>query len=257
MFSAGDLEAVVVQLGELVAVCEPGQLTGAEADAVLVVSAAAKRYLTSIETMVAPRVQEAKVFQRAGVRTAAEYVAGRTGTTVAEAKGLLAAGQRLGDQPELEAAVKSGRLSSVQLREVSEAVADAPGAAGRLLEVAGRESFKGLRDECRRERAVGRNVDELHARAHQRRRVSHGVNPDLSFWLQYSGTNDAGQELLGHVDPFIRGAFDLARQEGRREPVAAYAADGFLAMARFATQVITGQQIGPHLYGPDTPTPTF
>jgi hypothetical protein len=53
--------------------------------------------------------------------------------------------------------------------------------------------------------------------------------------MSYRGTVYAGAQILAGLKPFTDAAFRQARKEGRHESLAAYAADGLLAMAQAAT----------------------
>jgi hypothetical protein len=60
------------------------------------------------------------------------------------------------------------------------------------------------------------------------------VRSDGSFSLSFEGTAAAGSEILSALAPFTDQAFKQAKAEGRVESLAAYRADGLLAMARAA-----------------------
>jgi hypothetical protein len=147
----------------------------------------------------------------------------------------------------VEEAVRLGRLSAAQTEAVTEAAAAAPGAEGRLVELAGRRSLGELRDECARTKAAAdRDAEARHRRIHQARSCRRRPCPDGAEQIIYTSTRDQVAEMWAVVTGYAQREFERARAEGRREPHDAYPADGLLALARTAADPV----------GDDRPTPS-
>jgi hypothetical protein len=169
----------------------------------------------------------------AGDRSAAHWLARRTGTTVAEAKAKLEVADRLTDLPTTAEAFRAGLLSEQQAREVVAGALADPEAEQKLLATAAADSLRELRNESRRAQAVD-DEEGRQERIHERRRLRAGVRSDGSFHLSFEGTAEAGSEILSALAPFTDRAFRAAQSEGRVESLTAYRADGLVAMARAA-----------------------
>jgi Domain of unknown function (DUF222) len=103
-----------------------------------------------VKARLAARVAETPIWQRQGHRSAAHWLAGQSGSSVAEAVAVLQTGERLKDLPAVTEAVVDGRLSRAQAAAVTDAATVAPQSEGGLLAVAAKESLKGLQDEAAR-----------------------------------------------------------------------------------------------------------
>jgi hypothetical protein len=103
-----------------------------------------ERLATAAKTLLAERVEESRVWARAGDRSAAEYLARTSGSSVGVAR--------------------SG------LDTIADAAAVNPGAEGSLLETAERSSLVELRQEANRAKAAGDpDPDATHRRIHRQR----------------------------------------------------------------------------------------
>jgi hypothetical protein len=217
-------------LATWVAELEPSLYAGADARTLLDVMSDIKRLAGAAELLLAKRVAETAEWNGASDRSAAHWLAKRTGTSVGEAKARLETVEKLADLPQTAEAFRAGRLSDQQVRAVADgAVADPKAEAG-LLALADRESLKDLRDESRRAQACD-NEGARQAAVHRRRSLRHWVDPDGSFRLALSTTALAGSQILTALKPFTDAAFKAAYKRGEREPLHAYAADGLVAMA--------------------------
>jgi len=105
---------------------------------------AARRAATG-KTLLARRVDEVQRWTRAGYASAAEYVAARSGSSVAAANDVLATSSKLAGLPVVEDALRAGKLSSSQAVAVTDAAAAAPREQSRLVNDAQRTSLAELR----------------------------------------------------------------------------------------------------------------
>jgi hypothetical protein len=228
-----DMAEVRDRLAGWVASLEPEEYSGEDARRLLDVASDVKRLASAVETLLAQRVAETEAWNDGSDRTAAHWLARRTGTSIAEARAKLDTAKRLDELPATAEAFRAGRLSDQQAREiVAGALAD-PGAEQALLGVAADDSLRELRNESRRAQAT--DDEEGRQRGiHARRSLRLGVDSDGSWRLSFRGTAVAGATIAAALKPFTDHSFEQARKDGRVESLAAYAADGLLAMAQAA-----------------------
>jgi hypothetical protein len=100
------------------------------------------------------------------------------------------------------------------------------------LGTAADDSLKELRNVARRAQAAGEDDDARQKRLHRQRRLRKWVGSDGLYHFTYVGPAELGAEVNATLAPFTEAAFKQAYKEGRREPLEAYAADGFIEMVR-------------------------
>jgi len=185
------------------------------------------------KTLAARRVVTSGSWRLTGERTAAHWMANRTGTSVGQAIGVLETAERLAELPATDKAARAGRLSQVQVKEIASAAAASPAAEAGLLKAAEFEGMAGLRERCARVRAAA-SSDELdrHEAIRRSRYLRHWSDREGAFRLDGRLTPDAGAAVLAALEPYKRHIFSGARKQGRREPYDAYAADALVAMAK-------------------------
>ncbi|HEV2360081.1 MAG TPA: hypothetical protein VGS21_00105, partial [Acidimicrobiales bacterium] len=124
---------------------DPKRLSCADAARVAREAAAVEATMAAVKSMAAARAAESRDFVGAHA-TAAEALAGMTGTTKDEAEKVLQTGKLLAGQEEVGRAALAGEISKDQARLISGTVAIDPAASGSLLEEAKQGSFSGLKD---------------------------------------------------------------------------------------------------------------
>jgi hypothetical protein len=221
------------QMAAWVAELEPGAYSGEDARGLLDVMCELKRLAGAAETLLAARVAHTDAWKDGTDRSAAHWLARRIGTSVAEARGKLDTADRLAELPATAEAFRAGRLSDQQAREVTAGAAADPSSEQTLLGTAADDSLKELRNESRRAQATD-DSEARQRKIHVRRGLRMWVESDGSFRLSFTGTAYAGAVINAALRPFTDLAFKQARKEGRTEPLSAYAADGFVAMAQAA-----------------------
>ncbi len=231
MFVLGEMEC---DFAEWVSGLEPRVYAGDEARRLLDVVLRVKRLASAAETLLAARVAETDAWREGSTdRSAAHWLARRCGISIADAKAKLDTADKLAELPATAEALRAGRLSDQQAREVVAGATADPGAEKDLLATAADDSLKELRDESRRAQATD-DEEGRQARIHRRRGLRARVDSDGEFCLTYRGTVYAGAQILAGLKPFTDAAFQQARKDGRHESLAAFAADGLLAMAQAA-----------------------
>jgi hypothetical protein len=223
------------ELTAWVADLEPGVFSGEDALVVLERVSAMKRLLGAAETLLAARVAETDAWRDDGAdRSAAHWLARRTGISIADAKAKLSTAERLADLPATAEAYRSDRLSDQQAREVVAGATADPASESELLGAAAEESLNELRNVARRAQAAGEDDEVRRKRIQRQRRVRRWVGSDGLYHFMFVGAPEEGAEVNAAMAPFTEAAFRRAQKEGRREPPDAYAADGFVAMVRAA-----------------------
>ncbi|MGH2747830.1 MAG: hypothetical protein ACRDKB_07895 [Actinomycetota bacterium] len=194
--------------------------------------AEAERLAAAGKALAAKRVAQSGAWKKSGARTPAHWMAHKTGTSVGQALGVLETAQRLPDLPKTDRAVRSGRLSEAQAREIASAAAASPSAEGELLEIAKKEGMATLKERCARVKAAAASDGSArYDRIHKRRRLRHWTDTDGAFRLDALLAPDSGAKVLAALEPFRERIFTDARKQGRKEPYEAYAADALVAMA--------------------------
>jgi hypothetical protein len=139
------------------------------------------------------------------------------GSTPGEAERLISAGAALAGCPELEAAARSGQLSSPQLAICAGLAAEDPEGAARLAAQAGGWALSELSEAAGRLVAARRGAEELAAAAHAARSARQWTTPDGTWHLRANGPAAMGAVVGAAIAAAQRGAFAAARAEGRHE----------------------------------------
>src|SRR5207302_5247417 len=224
-----ELQATVATQRAVLSALEPGCLSGPDALRLLEVVIEGERVLAAGRTLVAKRVEESNVWRQSGDRSAAHFIAQKTGTSVGRTQAALETAERLAKLPATAEAFRAGALSEVQAEAVASAAALNPSEERRLLERAG-GTYKHLRDECRRVRHAVTDERARYAAIRADRHLRTWTDGEGAFCGAFRTTPDAGARMLVALDAEIDRVFKGARREGRREPHQAYAVDALEAL---------------------------
>jgi len=232
----GSAMAVVTGLRALVGDLEPRCLRGEDAARFLSLFAEAERLAGVGKALMARRVEETSLHTREGHRSAAEYVAAKTGTSVGAAGRELETARRLENLPETSQAWRNGKLSEAQAKEIASAASADPSAEAELLAAAANKPLAQLAERCRQVRAAAVADEKAHHDAlHRSRYLRHWTGQDGAFRMDLRTTPDAGAAILAGLEPFQEQIFAESRAAARRDKAEAHAADALVAMARAAT----------------------
>jgi len=233
--SADSLAEAVSLLESFVRAFEPGRYSGADA-AVLVERFSLGEHLCATgKALAAKRATETEHHRKDGSRSAAEWLAGKTGDSLGHAAGSLQLADQMEDHPGLRDALRSGELSEARAHKVADVLKLDPNSEDELLEAAKdpSETNRQLADRCLRAKAKARSAEDNRA-AHERIRAArflrHYTDGDGAFRLEGSFTPDAGAKLLAAIKPTRTVLFDEARRLGLREHPDAYGADALVAL---------------------------
>src|SRR5439155_5670583 len=227
------LQEMEAALREFVAGLDPEALSVDAAVGLVDAFVSMEKLVAAGKALAARRVAESDHWRGAGERSAAHWLARRSGTSTGSAMATLETAARLPELPAVDRAVRAGELSAAQANEIASAAGADPGAQAELVQVARRDGFTRLRDKCRQVRAAAA-PDEMarHRAIHASRSLRHWSDPDGAGRLEGRFTPEVLAELLVALEPFEAEAFREARAEGRREGFDAYRADALLALAR-------------------------
>src|SRR5205823_14030514 len=220
-------------LREFVAGLDPEALSVDAAVGLVDAFVSMEKLVAAGKALAARRVAESDHWRGAGERSAAHWLARRSGTSTGSAMATLETAARLPELPAVDRAVRAGELSAAQANEIASAAGADAGAAAELVTVARDNGIGGLRDKCRRVKAAAA-PDEMarHRAIHASRSLRHWNDPDGAGRLDGRFTPEVLAELLVALEPFEAEALRVAREEGRREGFDAYRADALLALAR-------------------------
>ncbi|MBW8826917.1 MAG: DUF222 domain-containing protein, partial [Acidobacteria bacterium] len=165
---------------------EPGRVPLPEAAAAWHALDQLERAVVGAKLALACRVEESSIWLAKGRRSAADYLAMVSGTSIGYARALLEASKQLAEQPLVAAASRDGRLSGPQTIAIADAAAAVPDAAPELIGLAGRQSLRELQEACARvKQAAQPDPEERHRRIHKARFARKCRRADGSAEIQY------------------------------------------------------------------------
>ena len=181
----------------MVADLDPARLTGADATQLYGYAVDVERLSNAAKTLLAPRIEESGVWREGGHRSPAVMLASLEGVAPGQAQSTLANGQRLGQLPGTEAALRAGVLSGPKLTELTGAGVLAPEREAELLVGAGEAPLHDVRDRCRRSRATSVAHDPLAGvrRIRKHRHFSSWTDPEGAYCYEGRDTPDRGAQI--------------------------------------------------------------
>jgi hypothetical protein len=184
--------------------------------------------------LAARRVAQTSLWADHGHRTAAHWLAAKTGLSVGEAMRLLETAEVAEQAPATMDALKNGGLSIPKARAVGKAEAADPDAGAELVERAASEGVSVREIETDSARIVhaasGETETSRAERIRRNRSFRIGSNGDGSSWFHGIGPTTDIARLEAALKPILDDIFQDARQQGRREPVDAYTFDALLTL---------------------------
>lgn len=227
------IDDVVAGLKAAVAGLDADRLDGQDALTLFGSYVVVERLCCSAKLALATRIESSGIWKQSGHRNAATLIAETEGVGVGHARSTLETGRALVDAPKTAEALRDGKLSEPQVKELAGAVAVDPGHESELVDAAeSGEPMAALKDRCRRTkaRAAGAHPDRTLAAIHADRHLRHWIDEEGAFCLHGRFTPDRGAQLASVLDKATTDCFDRARKLGEREPRAAYAADALVEL---------------------------
>ena len=109
MSAVHELQATVATQRAILSALEPGCLSGPDALRLLEVITEGERVLAAGRTLVAKRVEQSNVWRQSGDRSAAHFIAHKTGTSVGRVQAGLETAERLAQLPATAEAFRAER----------------------------------------------------------------------------------------------------------------------------------------------------
>ena len=225
------LARVTDQLRTSVAELDPERLSGPDAARLLEAFAELERLAAAGRLLSARRVESSNVWRRTGHRSAAAHVAEATGTGIGPALTALETARHLGSLPATDEAVRQGRLSESQVKEIAGAAILQPDAERSLVDAAGEQPLSVLKLRCKRVRAAGQDPRTAYAAIHRGRYLRNWVEDSGAVRFDARLTPDEGARLLASVTAETERLAAEARKAGLDEPRRALAADALVGLA--------------------------
>jgi hypothetical protein len=219
-------------LRQAVAQLDPDGLTPHEAGRLLEGFDQVVRIAATGSTLLARRVEDGEEWRRQGYRSAAEWLAATTGSSLGAARRKVETSKALKDLPNTRRKMADGSVSPDQGDAIAGAAAANPAAEERLLRTAEKANLNELRDEALRAKAeADRSAAERHQRLRRQRRVRRYTDGEGARHLDICGPVDDVARIEAELDRRI-GALIRERPAGERlESRDALAFDAAVAMA--------------------------
>ncbi|HXA32941.1 MAG TPA: HNH endonuclease signature motif containing protein [Acidimicrobiales bacterium] len=241
---ADSLTEAFAVLESFVSDFEPGLYSGDDASVLVERFARGEHLCATGKALAAKRAAETELHRRDGHRSAAEWLARKTGESLGHAAGSLQLADQMEHHPELGDALRSGELSHSRAHKVADVLRVDPDSEDELVEAAKNkdETNRQLADRCLRAKAKARSVEDARAhyeRIRKARYLSHYTDRDGAFHLEGLFTPDAGAKVLAALKPTRSAIVNEARRLGLRERPEAYGADALVALLTGQRQPLT------------------
>jgi len=225
------LTRVSEQLRSSVTDFDPETLSGTDAARVLAAFAEIERLGSAGKLLSARRVESSRVWRRSGHRSAAAHVTEATGTGLGTAISTLDTARHLGSLPATDEAVRQGKLSETQVKEIAGAAILQPDAEQELVEAARQQPLSMLKLRCKRVRAAGQDQRATYEAIRKGRYLRNWVEDSGAVRFDARLTPDEGARLLAAVGIETELLTAAAHKAGLDEPRKALAADALVALA--------------------------
>jgi len=240
-------------LRQAVAELDPDRLTPGEAGRLLESFDQVVRTAATGSTLLARRVEDGEEWRRAGYRSAADFLAARTGSSLGAARRKVDTSKALKDLPQTRREMAQGTLSPEQAETIAGAAKANPRAERRLLQKAKTANLNELRDEALKAKAeADRSAADRHARLHRARRVRRYTDGEGARHLDICGTVDEVSKIEAELDRRL-GA--LIRRRPAGQPLESRDAMAFDAMVAMAARSQQADQPGAPPSGRRQPAP--
>lgn len=222
------LQRVTDELRSVLAELEPDLLSGPDAARVLEAFSEIEKLASGGRLLSARRVETSNIWRRKGHRSAAAHVAETTGTGLGPAIDALRTARQLGSLPATEEALRDGRLSQSQVKEIAGAASVEPSAEQELVETAEHQPMTLLKLRCRRVKAAGSDQKGRYEAIHRARSLRNWTDEDGAVRLDAKLTPDEGARLVAAIKTATDRFVSETRKAGVDEPRRALAADALV-----------------------------
>jgi hypothetical protein len=195
------LDAALGLVSTLVAELDPDCVDGPGATVLYGSFVGIERLATAGKTLLAPRIDASGVWRDEGHRNAAEMLGLLEGISTGAARNTLVNGERLGQLPGTEAALRAGELSAPKVTELTGAGILSPERESELLVGATEDSLGVIRQRCRRSRATAAGADPMATTRKIRaaRNFSSWTEEEGAFCYRGRDTAERGARILASL----------------------------------------------------------
>ncbi|HZU80590.1 MAG TPA: DUF222 domain-containing protein [Acidimicrobiales bacterium] len=195
----GDLLQQAFALMQQAALIEADRVTGDDSSRAVEWYVRIERAAAAGRMDHARRAAQCMTWRQEGHRSAAAWLAQKTKTSVGEAISSLETASALAAHPVTFEALKTGRVSIPQAREITAAAKVDPHAETDLLDAADFLSFKGLQNRAKAVTVAAASQPEGRAQIRRRRFLRQWLDGEGGFHLHVLLTPDAGAEVMSAV----------------------------------------------------------
>ncbi len=161
----------------------------------------AVRSLTAAKTLLARRVEDSAEWKRQGYKSAAEFLASTSGTSLGAARSEMETSKALSGLPATKEQMAAGTISPQQGSVIAGAAKANPAAENQLLRTAGTANLHELRDEALKAKAAAdANPEATHARLHRERRLMRFTDAAGARHLNLHGPVDEVAVIEAEID---------------------------------------------------------
>ena len=227
------LKSTISQLQQVVSDLDPDVLHPDDAARLVALFSSGQRLCSAGVTLCCRQVQKTGVWKKSGEFSAEDWLAKTTGESHSHAKDTLETAKAVGGLEHTQKALKAGKLSGAQAKQIASAAASAPSFERELLNAAQSQGLSGLAQRCRQIKAASVKDEKARRLAVHKARALRWTTDEMgAFKLWGSFTPEAGAVLLSALKPLQDAIFAQARKQGQRDGFAAYAADALVQMAK-------------------------
>lgn len=233
--SASLLDGAVETVAGFLSSFEPARYSGGDAEALVSVFATLERLAISGKALAAARAATAKCHLGSGQRSAAEWLARRTGDPMGEAIDILKVGEAATSHPGVGEALRRGDLTKHKAKLIVDAVGVNPRSEDEVLAGARGSTHRQVRDACQRAKAEGRSQEDEEARRvrlHRSRFCRTFTDAEGAFRLEAGLAPEVGAGLLALLSHETDRLFGAARRDGIADTADNYRADALVSLIR-------------------------
>ncbi|MGH9078979.1 MAG: DUF222 domain-containing protein [Acidimicrobiales bacterium] len=225
------LQRVADELRSALSGLEPERLSGQDAARLLEIFAEIEKLAAGGKILTARRVESSNIWRRQGHRSAAAHIAETTGSGMGPAITALEAAHKLGSLPATDEALRDGRLSETQVKEITSAAILQPAAEQDLVDAAQKQPLNVLKLRCRRVKAAGRGHHDAYEAIRRGRYLRHWTDADGAVRFDARLTPDEGARVVAAVKARTDRLAGEIHKAGITESRNALAADALVSLA--------------------------
>ena len=226
---------ILAALRSFVSELEPSSYPSGDVPVVMCELAEAEKLCASAKLLMAGRANEPGNRSRNGETDATQVLSSSLGEPAGKSRRDLETARRVARQPDLEEALRQGRISPTQAEVILPAVEADPASASGLIERAGSGSFAELRNSASSVLSAATSEEEAlrrEARLRSRRHLRLGRTTEGAIYLRGELPLLEGALVRAALEHEARLVSQEARREGRRETHEAHLADALVRLVQ-------------------------